>query len=601
GDFLAPLNNFPATVLLVLSGIELARLLGVGILLRHLGILALVSNYVVSHQLLDNKNDVAAAALFLSALAYTLRYAARFRRPDLILAAICLGLLSGIKYYALLYAAVGLAAMVALTARCRGRRAALGAAAMCLAGIVIWGGYWYGRNLWATGTPLYPRGITAEQNVQSGVRADLLGTTLLGNPAPEKWPLWLEALWRITGPCHLGALVLLPAGLLWLGFSGALLARTQAGHIQRDLRLGLLGVTLASAVLYGVTPFTIEIDPGTLNMLYTGYVTIRMALPFLSLAVLCALVLVDETVVLPAWWQRLSGPRGPQGDGWLSPPPPRRLIGRVLGHGCLLVGLVALAYQVVVVRRLQGASFVIDEKLSGQLVPAVLVGVDLLALGVILLWLRGHLMRWPRLWRALSGAALLTVAAVAAGLLGQRWHGGFAAHYDDFFRTGVFSFLESSLPAGERICVFAQRPYPFAGSRRQFLLLAAHPTAVQPERFRSPEAVLRFLRDQGASIVAIRRGSRFWYGLRVDQWASGHPGVFQTILDSGTFDIRRINRQHLGEALDSFGQMVEARSGKTDRRQSRVHSVIPAPPDHQTTRPPDHQTTRPPDHQTTRP
>src|SRR5260370_29625358 len=75
GDFLIGLNNLPAAILLALAAVEVGRQLSLSSALANLTGFAVVSNYVVLNQLLDASNDVAAAALFVTCVAYGFRLA----------------------------------------------------------------------------------------------------------------------------------------------------------------------------------------------------------------------------------------------------------------------------------------------------------------------------------------------------------------------------------------------------------------------------------------------------------------------------------------------------------------------------------------------
>ena len=108
-------------------------------------------------QLLGLGNDVPAVAFFLAGIWYGFRFVDEPGRPTLGLLAASLGLLGGVKYYALGY--VGLAGFVicAMVLRRRGRRPAVRVAVALAAGFLLLSGYWYVRNLIMTGTPLFPR------------------------------------------------------------------------------------------------------------------------------------------------------------------------------------------------------------------------------------------------------------------------------------------------------------------------------------------------------------------------------------------------------------------------------------------------------------
>jgi hypothetical protein len=87
--------NLPSTLLLAASAVELGRILGLSLPLRHIAAFALVSIRPVSGQLVTAENDVAVAALFLAALCYTFRYLEERRNKHLLLAGTCIGLLGG--------------------------------------------------------------------------------------------------------------------------------------------------------------------------------------------------------------------------------------------------------------------------------------------------------------------------------------------------------------------------------------------------------------------------------------------------------------------------------------------------------------------------
>ena len=115
GDFLVGLLNLPAAVLLGLAVVELGAVFGLGRPLTHLAGFMALSSWPIWRQLSDAENDLAVSALFLASLCYTVRWIQDRRLANLYLASLCLGLLTGVKYYALGYAAV-----IALNLMCLG-------------------------------------------------------------------------------------------------------------------------------------------------------------------------------------------------------------------------------------------------------------------------------------------------------------------------------------------------------------------------------------------------------------------------------------------------------------------------------------------------
>jgi hypothetical protein len=169
GDFLIALNNLPATVLLAVASVELARNLGLSRGFAHAAGLAIVAQPVVWAQLTNEGNDVAVAALFLATFACGVRFARHRSGTDLVLGGLGLGLLAGVKFYALGYAAVAWVVTVGLVTAVRGWREGLRLAATWVAGGLLCGGYWYIRNTVVSGSPLFPLGTRPDNDVLAEV------------------------------------------------------------------------------------------------------------------------------------------------------------------------------------------------------------------------------------------------------------------------------------------------------------------------------------------------------------------------------------------------------------------------------------------------
>ena len=172
GDFLISLNNLPAVVLLAAATVELAGLLNVSRPLCHLAAMAVVATEVTWRQAISAENDIAVAALFFATLVYGLRFARHRRRADMWLAGIAVGLLTGIKYFAVGYAAAAGVSLLVLLAIRRRPRDVFAAAGVGIAGVVVFGAYWYLRNTYLTGAPLYPKGLTASTDLWAKIRPE---------------------------------------------------------------------------------------------------------------------------------------------------------------------------------------------------------------------------------------------------------------------------------------------------------------------------------------------------------------------------------------------------------------------------------------------
>jgi hypothetical protein len=495
GDFFGSLNNVPSVVLLVVCSFHLIRLFRVSRILAHVATLALVSNYVVSHQLLDNKNDVSVVGLAIAGLFYGMRYSTTGRALDLMLTSLSVGLLSGIKYYALAYSAIVLVVTLTLVGVGRGCRQLVKAAVALGGGAVVWGGYWYGRNYWVTGSPVYPESLWPGDR-KLGASLYLWQTTILGNDYEGKWGLLLEAVWRMTGPCHIVCLFILP----WCVLS--LCRRVRLGKevgAEDLLRPALAVTTIGAGIVYLITPFTIETVGGQLNMISLGYVTIRLGLVFFSLIIVCAVVSVSDCI--RARGQSVDGGHNCHVAGWKVDS--WHLGGLAIARhsvvSYLLLGLVL--FQTFVEARIP--LFVIDGKLNARVISSSMISVSAVAIAAALKppWLWWSRRSWPRPYALGMGACV--AASLSAGVLGQRWHTGYSANYDLAARTQAHTVLSQRCLDGTRICVLAERSYPFYGSRRQWRLFQAHNFPAQPTRFNSSSALLDYLRHYQVSMIAV--------------------------------------------------------------------------------------------------
>lgn len=509
-DFLITLNNIPAALLLAFGTLELGGLLGLSGTLRHPVAFAVVSNVVVVNQLADAENDVAVAGLLVASLCYGLRFGHRGRTADLCLFGTSLGLLCGIKYYALGYAAVVWAVVASLAAWQRGFSSGMLAAVGGGLGAVTLGGYWYVRNLLASGSPLYPLGLVPGTDVLHQIYPHAWRSSFLGNGRPEIWPLALRAVWRMAGPAYLAAILAMPSVIGWLGAT----AFRAAGRRETSaVRLGLVALTIGSAGVLGMTPFALEDVPGSLNHLRWCYTPIRYGLSFLVLALTgLALVLQDLATVGVA-----AGRRWPGLASLIASCP----------H-VLLCGSTACQLALIVWRHEIDIDWITD----------VLVCTNVLA--ALLLWRRlredSRGLRW---WTivSLTGIAVV-VGAAGIGRLARAWNEKFTNFYNSNYCTRIFSVLESLEPAPDRLVAFDYRIQPFFGGRRQFRL-------GQPGRVPSYDWLRRYLDEHGATHVVVRSHERRrpagWDVYQeVGRWVSEHPDHFELVHRDRTFSLYRV-------------------------------------------------------------
>ncbi|HUT91539.1 MAG TPA: hypothetical protein VMY37_18720 [Thermoguttaceae bacterium] len=535
GDYLIALGNLPAAILLAAAAVELATACGVSRPLCHLTGMAIVTTRPMLRQLVSAENDVAVAALFLATLVYGVRYA-RYRKPaDVILASVTLGLLTGVKYYALGYVAVAGIGLVALLAACGRRRDALRAAAMGIAGALILGGYWYLRNACATGAPLYPMGFTESTDLWAVIRPGSHTSTLLRSGRPEVWPLVISAVATMAGPCQLAATILLPVTLTWLAVS-ALMIRDRAPSASR-LRVWLLLVIALSGLVFVVTPNVVETVPGMMNMLKLQYHPVRFGLCFLSTSTVGVAIVLDDMVkALTAGSRSRTGksPTPKPRTIWSRLPGAQQTTSRLLHNGIYGLWSVGVGYQLAYHVYHSREHFTLDLFLL-----ALVVFVSSAALFFCL--------KSPSACQRPLGYVVVLCAFPAAvwcchGLAG-RWHDGFARHFDSHFNVDLFTSLARLDPGSERLCVCDYRYYPFFGSRRQF-------EVCRPLWLPDDSYFLQYTRRQEVTLLVTRNedSNPLRRYARVKQWITARPELFRPFHEDDKYAIVRVDRAELTAA-----------------------------------------------------
>lgn len=450
GDFFIGLGNVPFIILWVLAAIDTGRLVGLSVAWKHIAALAMLAIHTTFHEAEKAMNDLAVAACFFTAVAYGLRYLRTKQPASLVWSGTAIGLLGGTKYFALGYSLLVFCVLSGASLVASSWRHGVRAAVIMALTASPFVGYWHIRNLWLTGTPVYPSG-----SVGVGY-PDMWQTTFVGNGRPELFELAADALWTMAGPCHIAAVAVAPLTLICLAWCGT--AQYSRGKRQAaSVLLAIAALLLGTAVVFAFTPFAVEDQPGSLNHLRWGYTPARYGLCFLSMAVLTLAWLLQNCVsaVARLWRARTS-------SGWLP---------RVASASVPALAAIAVAFQWL------GRIVYLEhhrEQLSTQdLISAGLLGAHIAAAT----WLGFELYPWAVRRRRVA-VTLLTAGSVAVTSLGtvlvsKHWHGGFAHHYDLLRGSNIFSYMVKQ-PRPLNIAVLDHRPYAFFGSARQHRVCAPH-------------------------------------------------------------------------------------------------------------------------------
>jgi len=470
GDFLIGLTNIVPTVLLAASATALGGTLGLSRASRNLAAVAIVANLVVLNELVDAKNDVSVAALLLASVLYGLRWSREGSTGSLVLGATSLGLLTGVKFFALGYAAVAWATLAGLVVLTRGPRAGVRFATAWAAGAVVFGGYWYLRNAVVTGSPFYPLELAHGGGASGRVYPGVWTSTFLGCGKPEAFPLGLAAAWAMTGVVNFAALTALPLTLFTIGALGARAVR-RGDRTGGLITASLVPLVIGSFLVLLATPFCVEDMPGTLNQLKSSFTPARYGISVLALSLLAAAVALES-----------------------------------LGHRFAAVVLAAATFAQcvgLVVGRTAFFDFMSQQSPSSAIVPTslppVLVAVVAVAAGLAVAWRVGsNRPSWRRPLAAALALVVLSATATGVAALSRGWHGRFTHHYNRQFYTKVFGRIATTIPDGATFLVFDYRPYPFFGSRRQYRV-------DNPAGPVSYAAALDRVASRGPALVAVRK------------------------------------------------------------------------------------------------
>ncbi|TWT69837.1 hypothetical protein Pan14r_21330 [Crateriforma conspicua] len=518
GDFLAPIANLIGASLLVCSSLSLLKMLNISGLFRHLVCFAVVANDVVWHQLVDSKNDIAAVGLAIAALHFFCVYlTAGDGAKYLVLAFASLGLLAGVKYYAVPYAVLfAFAGVFGIVVSRRLDRISWKQWALLVAVFFAPSCCWYLRNFVVTGFPLFPQSLIGQDRGTDD--ASLFATTILGHGNTEKWFLLAQAIWGLTGPVHVVALVALPASLARLAIGGVVGFGENANGVRdmRSVYCILLVAAAGSVLLYLVTPFAIGSNGTNMVFVSHGYVTVRLGLICLTL-VLIVVSVAFEGVFRSA---RCMEIRGDRGMGVLQCHSIRSIF-------ALLILAIATAWQFL--RRMipsvdplqvnpMGVNLFPEDPAIQKYGIATWVIATVYFLGFVvvsLFWHRGRgRVTCPRF--VLAGG--IVAVCVAVGVRSAIWHQGFDTFYGRFLGMDALPALKMLEQRKglhrPSILVTGQRSYPFAGSDRHRQLGQCYSMPALKRRFEGTAETIRFFRQQRTDLVVLRNSAE-WESLSI--------------------------------------------------------------------------------------
>lgn len=266
-DLLSPVLNLGWLALALLAGWCIGRPRGIGPATMAATALVVSVNVMVFSQAGSAKNDTAALALLLAAVAFVVS-APRLRQAQ-VLAGLAAGLAVGTRLN--LWAPVLALAVVAIVEAGRGHRRA--AAGWWIAGGAVGAGFWYARNLIAAGNPLPFFGLKLDGllNLRSSGRL-ATGSESVAHYLTD--PAFIKAHLLPQVPTAFGGRWWLVLGL---AAAGIVLALASGAAKVRHLAF----VAVAAAVAYLFTPATAS-GP---NASLFGYDT-RYAVPAIAVGVI---------------------------------------------------------------------------------------------------------------------------------------------------------------------------------------------------------------------------------------------------------------------------------------------------------------------------
>ena len=470
GDYWAQVPNLVICLFLGCTLVSIAEEIGLNEIWSLLLLIAICASQPIVRQLSSAENDVAAAALFASSILFGLRFLRSCSHTDSLLTALSIGLLCGIKYYALGYAAIVLGMAAFLSWRTSGLATAIRFSAYCIAGMVVFAGYWYARNFMLGGSPLFPLGLQmfGMENPWGEMRPGTWRSNLIGGSTLEVWGLLAWAWFtqsNLFAFCSAAMAPLIGASLLWRS------TESDGNHARRLLGMVLLG----SLLIYLITPNVIETKEGSLNMLRYQYHSVRLGMPFLLICVLAGVAAISNIQSV-----------------WLTRGIPLLLLVVILGLVIHLAPQYGLRHYFI----RNDFSFWRNPTLDHSWWFWLATSGGCCAVT----WLYFEACRRKKAW---IGPALVAIFfCLATPFLAHRWHRDFSTFYARQLDRQVDKQIIKE-HQDERVCFCEHRPYPAIGSRRE---VHVHSPVFIPD---SPHLV-DFLHHHGIDFVAVPRVDRHW-------------------------------------------------------------------------------------------
>ena len=506
GDFWTQLHNLLPAAILIGCVCEFARELRIRGRTTTVIVLSIIFTQPFIRQIISAENDLSVAALLLASSLFSWRYIRKFHTVDLFCFGASLGLLGGVKYYALAYVAVTVAIPVAwLILRRQLRPTAMVCLSAC-GGFLLLSAFWYCRNWMLADSPLFPKGILWFPDQWAEMRPGFRHSNLLNSGRSEVWPLLARA-WLIqAGTIPFGFLLCSWVPFLFLINSAkTVLFRPKYG--RGDIKLWVGCLSIASAAVYLITPNVVESEFRSLNMLKLQYHPVRFGL--------C--VMVGSALALSPLINWCLKPASVQAQHTTGAQIFRCMVGAIV-----ILGLVSqVLWQLLAIFNVREFPTSIGvyfwwppprRSMLPLLAVATLVAVIYVTCAQTILELRS------RCLLICAAIALTATFCCATVILSDRWHREYQDHFGHLLRTNCIVKWNESQKADDRLCVVDYRYYPFIGSKRET-------SVCRPLWFASDEDFLEFLDMQNATKVVLPslpggthlryRDTRYWFESQV--------------------------------------------------------------------------------------
>jgi hypothetical protein len=469
GDFWSQLCNVPVLILFAFSLYAVLTEFGVTESWRFIAICGTLACTPVLRQLASVENDLAVAALFIAALLFAIRVTrtnSKTHIADWVLFSCAVGLLGGIKYYALGYAAVAIVALGIVTALSNNRALKPSWALLAVTiGVATLTSPWYLRNWIMTGSPLYPKGmkLLGIPDAWESVRPDIASSCLLFGSTLETSSLlffsWLTqgGLFSTTAILILFPVLLFDREWSLFGMYSILRRmRTESISQHEKIRMMVCFFLLGAFAIYLITPNVIETVLGSRNMLLLQYHSYRFGLAFSAIANLVFILFVSEATDASAGFAASNGRRR---DVF-----PKLTIERV-GFVVVIISLIWVLLPQYGMRRILHPTVANVWQHPSLDIPWI-DWVLLTGTCLILIKLIGQARLRYRTLLVLFTAGFV-IATVPLSLY---WHSCFDDHYTALFQDQIANDIRLSGASASKICVCDYRDYRMIGSRREHLI-----------------------------------------------------------------------------------------------------------------------------------